>query len=164
MANDDRKVLFLSFAGALKILVENRVTKLLLPNRGILYKELKDGIYYLDYGYDLIINPAESNYEGYFNAWAHSVLIVYLKNFHESLPGLKSQYIALAKTDEEKSLAREYTGNALYREPGTDRQLRHLNALLRSNGVAPIDLDEASTFQQGISVLRRRCVFKEIVE
>ncbi len=161
---DDRRVLFLSFSGTLKIISENKITKLLLPNKSILYKELNDGIYYLDYGYDFILNPAKFNYGGYFNTWAHNVLLVYLKNFHEKLPGLKSQLIALAQTDEEKSMAQEYTGNTLYREPGTDRQLKLLNSLLRSNEIEPIDLGDASTFWQGISVLRRRCVFKEIVE
>src|SRR3989338_4463697 len=162
--SDDRKVLFLSFAETLKMLTENRAKILTLPDNKIYYPELASGIYYLDYGENLIFKPAKFNYEGYFNVRAHSTLIVYLKSFKESLPQMKAQLLLFAKTEEEKILSQEFTGRVLYREPGTDRQLKHLNSLLRSNGVTPINSGEANAFWQGISVLRKRCVFKEIIE
>lgn len=164
MADDDRKVLFLSFANTLKMIDNDRITKWKLSNGNIYYRELAEGLYYLDYGETLIYHPEMFNYEEYFSFLAHKILKIYLKSFKARQPSAKAQLIGSASNDEERTMAQEYVGHVLYREPGTDRQLKYLNMLLVSNSITPIHLGDASNFQQGIAVLRRRCIFKEIVE
>lgn len=117
MADDDRKILFLSFAETLRMIADDRITKVRLTSGDHYYREIAEGLYYLDYGEKLIRSPASFNYEGYFNLSAYKKLKFYLEIFKARFPSSKAQRIEVASTDEEKLLAEEYTGHVLYREP-----------------------------------------------
>ena len=128
MPNDDRRILFLSFAGIMQGFIDKKIG----------FASLSTGIFYFNCDRDTVFHPIRNGYEGPLNREGRSYLEHCLKQAESEIcqPGIFKRLI--------------------YREKKADRQLRLLNILLENSGINPIEPDRANNFQEGIAVLRSR--------